>query len=64
MEDGSPVILDLFGTNQFLSCMSYACFILLKVVPCPLSSCFTSLYRLSLVRFSGIHTHTPSSFSL
>ena len=32
MEDDSSVILDLFGTNQFLSCMSYAYFILLKVV--------------------------------
>ena len=40
--NGRPFICQLgpICSNQFSSCMSYAYFILLKVVPCPLSSCF------------------------
>ena len=37
----SSAILDLFGSNQFMSCPWAV--ILLQVAPCPLLSCFTVL---------------------
>ena len=40
LEVESSATLDLVGSNQFLSC-PMAIF-LLKVVPCPLPSCFTT----------------------
>ena len=48
-------ILDLFGSNQFMS-VSSGSVSLLKAVPCPLPFCFTERYYIHFSRLFAIQT--------